>query len=489
MSAAPEAADLADLLALADVPAAPSAKRPCLSTTSTMSSMPDLTIEPLSGIRIRPESRKLDREALRALSSTFDFRRLDQIPGMLRGATPLPTAWLTIAVLVDKGPTKPTNGGGGQFCVWKLSDLKRGSSATTVPVFLFGEACSGAWKELPGTAFALLAAKAVPRKDGADAGAEEAALSIDKLQQLQRIGHASEFAFCKAERRDGKPCSMWVNKEECEYCEYHVGAALRQANRAAAAPKRSPKEAGAMPPSSSHGGGSSAGVPLGAIGGVPPTLSDSRPSRPSWSAANMQKPHSEADIARAALILRESGFTFQPPDPNSSDPFKHQFKVLPKAAVAPRPASAPASAKPIPSTVATSCVRGSADVGLGVHRGLSGSVDMASRGSSFLQAFGSIDRHAKEKVLQAKPTGAASEREAAREELDRRLGTLSKKDELHEKVRGGRSASLTTALSAPPTRVQHSSSFLPTPLLTCAGPNGVRDRGDGLQVSPMRLLC
>ena len=134
-------------------------------------------------------------------------------------------------------------------------------------------------------------------------------------------------------------------------------------------------------------------------------------------------------------------------------------------------------------------MRGSAYVGLGVHSGASGSVDMASRGSSFLQAFGSIDRHAKEKVLQAKPTGAASEREAAREELDRRLGTLSKKDELHEKVRGGRSASLTTALSAPPTRVHYSLSFLPTPLLTCAGPNGVRDRGDGLQVSPVRLLC
>ena len=177
MSTDPGAADLADLLALG-AESAPSAKRPRLSTTSTTSttsSAPDLTIEPLSGIRIRPESRKLDREALRALSSTFEFRRLDQIPGMLRGATPLPTAWLTIAVLVDKGPTKPTNGGGGQFCVWKLSDLKRGSSATTVPVFLFGEACSGAWKELPGTAFALLAAKAVPRKDGAAAVAEGSA--------------------------------------------------------------------------------------------------------------------------------------------------------------------------------------------------------------------------------------------------------------------------------------------------------------------------
>ncbi len=478
--------DLADLLALAGGPAEQSAKRPRSSSVRTTVTGRDLTIEPLSGIRIRPESRKLDQEALQALSSTFDFRPLNEIPRLLRAAV-MPATWLTIGVLVDKGPTKSTHGG-NQFCVWRLSDLKRSSMATNVSLFLFGEACSAAWKELPGTAFALINAKAVPRKDGAGAGADEGALSIDKLQQLQRIGHASEFAFCKAERRDGKPCTMWINKEECEYCDYHVGAALRQANRTAAAPKRQLKEA---PLPSSQGASSSAAVVTwGRSGGV---TSEARAPQPSGSSISTQQRHPEPDIVRAVQILRESGFTFQPPDPNSSDPFKNQFKE-PKVAVAPRRASAAPAANTTPSASALkSHVAAASNVlgapGRGVSCRASGNTDMASSGCSFLQAFGSIDQHAKEQVLQAKPVGAASEREASRAELDRHLGTLSKKEQLHEKVRASQHLSDCTQRAARATepRTICLLSNPACPIVT--GPNGISRRGDGLQVPPLRLFC
>ena len=63
--------------------------------------------------------------------------------------------------------------------------------------------------------------------------------------------------------------------------------------------------------------------------------------------------------------------------------------------------------------------------------------ESASRGtsSSFLHAFGRVDKGAEEKIMQARPVGAAKESEEARAALERRLGVLSKKDDLHQKVR------------------------------------------------------
>ena len=106
------------------------------------------------------------------------------------------------------------------------------------------------------TVFAVLAPRTVPRKEGAPAD-DGGALSIEKQRQLQRIGQASDFAFCKGERRDGKPCGMWVNRAECEYCEFHAAAALRQLNKASAvaAASAEPSSAAAanLPPARSPG--------------------------------------------------------------------------------------------------------------------------------------------------------------------------------------------------------------------------------------------
>ena len=66
----------------------------------------------------------------------------------------------TIAVLVDKLTPKST-ARGDPYCLWKFSDLRH----TTLTVFLFGEAYSQSWKELPGSVFALLTPKPSPPKD------------------------------------------------------------------------------------------------------------------------------------------------------------------------------------------------------------------------------------------------------------------------------------------------------------------------------------
>ena len=47
---------------------------------------------------------------------------------------------------------------------------------------------------------------------------------------------------------DGKPCSMWVNKSECEYCEYHAASALRKLDRAPQAKRAAPSSTVAFAP-------------------------------------------------------------------------------------------------------------------------------------------------------------------------------------------------------------------------------------------------
>lgn len=146
----------------------------------------DFDVEPHSGIRIKPTARRLSRSDMQSLVATFEVRKLRDVPHSLRSpSAATASAWLTIGVLVDKGPAKPTQRG-DSFCVWKLSDLRAGGVPTTISVFLFGEAFSSAWKELPGAVFALLGAKPVPPKEGSSDG--DVAVSIEKQQQLQRIG-------------------------------------------------------------------------------------------------------------------------------------------------------------------------------------------------------------------------------------------------------------------------------------------------------------
>lgn len=42
---------------------------------------------------------------------------------------------------------------------------------------------------------------------------------------------AMDYGLCKGKRKDGKPCTMPVNKAEGGYCEFHVVAAFNRAQR------------------------------------------------------------------------------------------------------------------------------------------------------------------------------------------------------------------------------------------------------------------
>ena len=79
-------------------------------------------VDTLSGIRVQPTSRRLSRDEVGALATAFAYRKLSAL------GQPAPAAaWMTIGVLVEKSAGKETVRG-DKFCVWKLSDLARGST-------------------------------------------------------------------------------------------------------------------------------------------------------------------------------------------------------------------------------------------------------------------------------------------------------------------------------------------------------------------------
>nr|XP_006818837.1 PREDICTED: protein MCM10 homolog [Saccoglossus kowalevskii] len=42
------------------------------------------------------------------------------------------------------------------------------------------------------------------------------------------LGKSKDLGWCKGRRKDGRDCTMFVNKTECEFCQYHVQSAYKK---------------------------------------------------------------------------------------------------------------------------------------------------------------------------------------------------------------------------------------------------------------------
>ncbi|XP_070557495.1 protein MCM10 homolog isoform X2 [Ptychodera flava] len=129
--------------------------------------------------------------------------------------------WVTIGVIVNKIPPK-TSANGKQYSIWKLNDLHNVN--IVIALFLFGDVHKEHWKASVGTVVGLLNAEVMSKKDGT----EETSLKVDHPQKIMIMGTSKDLGWCKARRKDGKSCSMFVNKVECEYCQYHVQSAYKK---------------------------------------------------------------------------------------------------------------------------------------------------------------------------------------------------------------------------------------------------------------------
>ncbi|KAJ8046617.1 Protein MCM10-like [Holothuria leucospilota] len=124
--------------------------------------------------------------------------------------------WVTIGVLISKSSPK-TSKNGKQFSVWKLNDLS--PHCPTVGLFLFGRSHEDHWKTVEGSVVGLLNAKVMPQKDNSS---NELSLSVDNSQKLIVLGKSKDLGWCKGKRKDGASCTMFVNKADSEWCDFHI---------------------------------------------------------------------------------------------------------------------------------------------------------------------------------------------------------------------------------------------------------------------------
>lgn len=123
--------------------------------------------------------------------------------------------WCLAGVIVNKGPVQTSNAG-SQYVIWKLSDLK--GEIKTTSLFLFKSAFKELWKTAQGMVIAILNPSVFSRKDSNG----ESSLSIDSAQRVMILGKSKDFGTCNSKKKNGDPCSSFVNLNVCEYCIYHV---------------------------------------------------------------------------------------------------------------------------------------------------------------------------------------------------------------------------------------------------------------------------
>ena len=223
---------------------------------------------------------------------------------------------------------------------------------------------------------------------------------------------------------------MWVNTAECEYCEYHALAALKQLERETA-----PRSKKSSRPADR------------------PAALQAPPGRGGAGAIGRQSMSDPGAVARAVQLLKREGYQLEAPNPNSSQPSfaaacPTQIQRPPlgasseKGRVACSQLAPPTHRQPSGMSQLESKRNGKsvtpAAASAGTYRiPSSGPVGRPSCGlSSFERSFGAVDMRSKlaERVLGAKPVGEASAREEEQERLNKKLKVLVKKDELSEKV-------------------------------------------------------
>lgn len=167
-----------------------------------------------SGLRV---SKPLISSAqLQSSFESLSFIRIDQMRQRVIQDT-VPKRWCTIGVVGEVSVPR-TAQKGGQYCIWKLTDLKE----TMIMLYVFGNAFLDFRNEVkPGSLVCVVGGRTRRSVDAVT-------LSIDSYAQLMICGDSTDFAYCSGKRKDGQPCRIPVNKSTCEYCSYHVGAAYKQ---------------------------------------------------------------------------------------------------------------------------------------------------------------------------------------------------------------------------------------------------------------------
>ncbi|XP_049876031.1 protein MCM10 homolog [Pectinophora gossypiella] len=124
--------------------------------------------------------------------------------------------WVLAGVIVRKSTTKKSQKG-NQFMIWTLSDLK--DDLKTVSMFLFRKAYNELWKTPQGTAVAILNPNVLDKSQNS---VDQACLSVENSDRVMILGQSKDLGICKSKKKNGEPCTAFVNLSQCEHCIYHV---------------------------------------------------------------------------------------------------------------------------------------------------------------------------------------------------------------------------------------------------------------------------
>lgn len=173
----------------------------------------DVYTDPIFGIRIvKPlisSSALLDRMQGREAINMLRVKRHVENEDVSKD-------WVIAGVIVRKSDSKKSQKG-SKFLIWTLSDLK--DDLKTISMFLFRKAYNDLWKTPNGTVVAILNPNVLDRSQNS---ADQACLSVDNTDRVMILGQSKDFGTCKSKKKNGDPCTAFINLSQCEHCIYHV---------------------------------------------------------------------------------------------------------------------------------------------------------------------------------------------------------------------------------------------------------------------------
>ncbi|KAG4097031.1 hypothetical protein H8356DRAFT_1291998 [Neocallimastix lanati (nom. inval.)] len=121
--------------------------------------------------------------------------------------------WYTTGVMVGKTGLEKTQKG-DNYAMIQIGNLRD----TITNVFLFGKNIEKIKDKKIGQVLAVCCAEtAIPTEVKSSV-----ALNIVKESQLYTLGNSVDFCYCKAKKKNGKPCTIPLDRREGDTCEYHT---------------------------------------------------------------------------------------------------------------------------------------------------------------------------------------------------------------------------------------------------------------------------
>lgn len=173
----------------------------------------DVYTDPIFGIRItKPlisSAALLDRMQGREAVNMLRVKRYVENEDLSKD-------WVIAGVIVRKSAPKKSQKG-SNFSIWTLTDLK--DDLKTVSMFLFRKAYNDLWKTSEGTVVVVLNPNVLDRSQNST---DQACLSVENSDRVMILGQSKDLGICKSRKKNGEPCSAFVNVSQCEHCIYHI---------------------------------------------------------------------------------------------------------------------------------------------------------------------------------------------------------------------------------------------------------------------------